>query len=93
MSESLHWVMASSQVTGVDDGGGRELSFEVYDGRAESSEYTGWRWIASDKGRRPVARGMGYPDPISARKAAEYWLTVTREQNALRVALEAEVAS
>ena len=90
MSESLHWVMASSRVANVDDGSGRKLSFSVYDGQAESSEYPGWRWIASAEGRGSAARGMGYPDPISARAAAEYWLSVTREQNALRAALEAE---
>ena len=96
MSEPLHWVMASSQVTGVDDGAGRTLTFTVSD-MSDGGESSGWKWTAVSypaNGREWMAgRGLGYPDPISARKAAEYWLSVTREQNALRVALEAEAQS
>ena len=96
MSEPLHWVMASSQATNVDDGSGRVLAFTIHDFR-DTGESSGWKWVAESQrvegGRWTVARGAGYPDPISARKAAEYWLEVTREQNALRAALEAEAPS
>ena len=96
MSEPLHWVMASSQVTGVDDGAGRTLTFTVSD-MSDGGESSGWKWTAVSYPANmfPVTlgEGTGYPDPISARAAAEYWLSVTREQNALRAALEAEAQS
>lgn len=96
MSEPLHWVMASSQVTNVDDGSGRLLTLAVCD-MSDGGEGAGWKWTAvshPSNGREWMAgRGLGYPDPISARKAAEYWLSVTREQNAIRAALEAEAQS
>ena len=92
MSEPLNWVMASSQVTGVDDGSGEEIDLVV----SRSSDGT-WSWIARRERRNmfPVTlgEGAGYPFPISARAAAEYWLEVTREQNGIRAALEAEAQS
>jgi hypothetical protein len=91
MSESLHWVMASSEVRRLDDGEGNTLDLVVYTECADGGK---WRWAASvGSGEFRIAHGFGYPDPISARKAAEYWLSVTREQNAMRAALEAEAQS
>lgn len=93
MSEPLHWVMASCALYRVPDGRGGLLDVEVSRFRNE------WAWSAIPHGAPPVnhmtpiANGTGYPDPISARTAAEYWLSATREQNAIRAALEAEAQS
>lgn len=91
MGESLNWVMASSEVRRLDDGAGGTVDLAVY---TDPTDRVGWRWVASrGKDEYRIAVGSGYPDPSSARTAAEYWLTVTREQNAMRAALESEVAS
>lgn len=89
-----HWVMASCRLPQTPDGRGGLLTVAV------SGYRDLWEWGAApydprEPGRpqSEIAGGKGYPDPISARIAAEYWLTVTREQNAMRAALESEVAS
>lgn len=92
MSE-FHWVMASSALYREPDGRGGLFDVLV------SNSNAGWKWSAIRSGvslefyEMPEGCGHGFPDPISARTAAEYWLTVTREQNALRAALESEVES
>lgn len=91
MSEPLDWVMASSEVRQLDDGCGGTVDLAVY---TDPTDRPGWRWVATiGKDQYRIAVGSGYPDPSSARTAAEHWLTVTREQNAMRAALESEVAS
>lgn len=91
MSEPLNWVMASSEARRLDDGAGGTVDLAVY---IDPTYRAGWGWAASrGKDEYRIAVGGGYPDPVSARTAAEYWLTVTREQNAMRAALESEAQS
>lgn len=84
----MAWIMASSQMRNVDDGYGNKLVITV-DSVRVSRRRELWRWTAdtSDSNtdnpfRDGVAGGNGYPDPLSARAAAEHWLTVHRESAA-----------